>query len=64
MCPHCDNAINQVNITDINVQGAMNAWHGIKYTCAACGYILSVAIDPVALKADLREEIVNDLRRR
>jgi hypothetical protein len=51
-CPSCKAALSYVNIADVDVRATRNSWHGISYNCPLCLTILSVGIDPVALKAD------------
>lgn len=62
-CPKCGTTIVYVNIADIQVNSIVggNTWNGIKYFCPSCGCVLSVAIDPVALKNDLVDEILGAL---
>jgi hypothetical protein len=63
LCPSCNAAIHHVTIQDVTVGGlATDQWNGITYSCPACQHVLSVAIDPVALQADLVDEIVARLR--
>jgi hypothetical protein len=57
-CPKCEKLITYVNISDVDVKsGGQNDWRGISYNCPYCGTILSVAIDPIALKGDIVDEI-------
>jgi hypothetical protein len=62
MCPHCENIVGTVNIKDVNVVSGINQWRGIAYMCNHCRKILSVAIDPISLKSDIVDEIVQRLR--
>ena len=57
-CPKCDKFLTSVNISDVDVKSnGRSAWKGISYNCPYCGSVLSVAIDPVALKTDTVAEI-------
>ena len=56
-CPKCDSVISRVEIEDVMVQGAVNTLKGISYICPSCRYVLSVAIDPVALQDENAESI-------
>jgi len=64
-CPKCESAVMVANIGDVTVQAAGGKqWRGIKYYCPACGAILSVSIDPIAIKTDIVEEILRALGKR
>jgi hypothetical protein len=65
MCPKCGKLIGTVNIKDITVNAGINRnrWNGIAYMCPFCQAILSVAIDPIALKSDIVDEIIQKLKR-
>ena len=41
---------------------AIGKWRGVSYSCPFCFAILSVAIDPVALKADIVAEMEKSLK--
>lgn len=62
ICPKCESAVSEVSIEPIRVRGRGSSWHGVAYSCSSCGSVLSVAIDPVALKSDIVSEIVDELR--
>jgi hypothetical protein len=47
---------------DVQVVGG-KSFHGVNYVCPACRVVLSVAIDPVALKSDLIAAIAKELGR-
>ena len=53
ICPHCETVLTSVNIQDLtgNASGRTQ-WKCIAYTCPHCSKVLSVQIDPVALKTD------------
>ena len=64
-CPYCKRNILSVELKDIDVKIAMkSAWRGVSYVCPHwdCNSILSVAIDPIALKSDIVNELFNKLR--
>jgi hypothetical protein len=58
-CPKCNSSIHNViaDHVDVNVVGG-KTWHGISYACPSCSVLLSVAIDPISLKADTVEGTV------
>ncbi len=62
-CPKCGNLIMNIEIEDMPIHlNFQPAWKGISYLCPSCRAILAVGIDPVALKTDLRNEILNVLQ--
>lgn len=62
-CPKCETVITSVRIEDVDVKvGWESAWKGISYCCPHCNTIISVQIDPVALKTDTVNEIIKKLR--
>jgi hypothetical protein len=62
-CPHCGGIVMTVNLTEVTVSATGQKWVGVSYQCPLCNAILSVGIDPVALKTDLRNEILAALGR-
>jgi hypothetical protein len=65
MCPHCNAMINTVRLRDVTVTGGAGTrqWRGIAYCCNLCQKVLSVSIDPIALKTDTIEELADRLGR-
>jgi predicted RNA-binding Zn-ribbon protein involved in translation (DUF1610 family) len=64
-CPSCGTVLLTVNCAEVTVNVLMGkSWKGVKYFCPSCGSILSVAIDPIAIRTDIVEQIVNALARR
>ena len=63
-CPHCNVQLSYVNLQtcDVHVAGH-NRWVGSSYICPACQAILSVSIDPIALKTDIIEKVVEEVKR-
>lgn len=63
-CPKCDKPLTSVNIGDLNgVVGLQTKWLCVGYACPACHTLLSVQIDPIAIKTDTIAELVQDLKR-
>jgi phage FluMu protein Com len=63
-CPHCNKVLSEVKLEHINatlnpITGPI--WHSASYVCPHCHSILSVQIDPVALKADTVKEVLKAL---
>lgn len=61
-CPKCDQMITFVRLDSIDVKASQKNWLGVAYECPLCSAILSVAIDPIAIKTDLVNEVVKRLR--
>jgi hypothetical protein len=57
-CPYCKDLVQRVNLANVTVVASKDSWVGVSYSCASCGIVLSIAIDPVALKSDLEEELL------
>jgi hypothetical protein len=54
-CPHCSGAIDDVRAEKIHVITGTLLLNGVAYSCLHCEGVLSVATDPVALMATLRD---------
>jgi hypothetical protein len=64
-CPKCGNAVLNATISKVNLSGlGMLALNGISYSCPniACQTVLSVGVDPIALKTDTINGVVKALR--
>ena len=62
-CPKCESPVSYVSIQPVSAKSSQASWYGITYSCPSCDSVLSVSIDPIALKNDIVSEIVGDLRR-
>lgn len=64
-CPKCESVVTHVNLVEITA-GVLfgNQWRAVKYCCPHCNAILSVQIDPVALKTDIVDAVLSGLRKR
>jgi hypothetical protein len=38
-----------------------NSWNAVSYQCPHCNIVLSVEIDPIAVKSDMVREVINEL---
>jgi hypothetical protein len=56
-CPHCKALVQRVNLANVNIITSDASWVGASYSCASCGVVLSVSIDPITVKSDLKEEV-------
>jgi len=64
-CPKCNALIRSVEVEAIDVTEALKPeWKGASFVCPFCRTILGVGIDPIAVKIDLVNEIVEKLRGR
>lgn len=64
-CPYCNTNITSIRIKTIPAYNEQNTeWKWIAYTCSNynCNAILSVWIDPVALKTDTVNEIIKKIK--
>ena len=62
-CPKCGKTVSAVNGEHVNVKTSGKTLHGLSYYCQSCNAVLSVTIDPVALKTDIVDEIVRELKK-
>ncbi len=66
-CPHCKRIVDKVILEPVDVEASPGfvgpTYNGVSYSCPFCRAVLSVAIDPVALKADTAVAVVQLLRR-
>ena len=63
-CPKCGEIVSSVRIEDLDVNlGPGINWQGVSYCCPSCDTVLSVQIDPVALKTDIINVLIEELRR-
>ena len=65
-CPSCGSVLTHVALELMPIKGGLSAsdFNGVAYVCpvATCRVILSVGIDPVALKTDTINGVVTALR--
>lgn len=54
-CPKCEKAISSLKIEQVPASTGVGGteWKAISFCCKSCGVVLSVQIDPVAIKADI-----------
>lgn len=59
-CPFCDNQLMEVKAEEIAIKyPAGSVWKGASYICPFCNKIISIQIDPIAIKA----EIINGIKK-
>jgi len=62
-CPVCKAVVTRVVAGHVTVEvPGGDGWNGIAYSCPACRTLLSIQIDPVALKSDIVDELLERLR--
>ena len=64
LCPKCGASIRKVDLNQIEAK----AEHGpslraITYSCTRCFHVLSVGIDPIAVKNEIVKQIVEALKK-
>jgi transcription elongation factor Elf1 len=57
-CPKCSQFVSSATLSDVKI----GKWNGVAYSCPFCFSVLSVAIDPVALKSDTVSEVADELK--
>jgi hypothetical protein len=65
-CPHCDKVIQNLRVENLPIrQGIVGPekWVGATLCCPLCHAILGASIDPIALKADIVNELLAKLRK-
>jgi hypothetical protein len=64
-CPKCNVAITKVASKDIIIDGGFSGkLRGAAYACPNCKSVLSVGIDPFALKDEIVREVLAGLGRK
>ena len=65
LCPHCDAPVGRVTLHEVTASALFaNQWRAVTYSCPACQHVLSVQIDPIAIKTDIVDELMRRLGRR
>lgn len=60
-CLKCEASLTYVKIDGIKAHGKGGTkWNCVSYSCPSCGAIISVQMDPIAIKTDT----VNEIRKR
>lgn len=63
-CPHCQKTVSAALTEAVSCNVGMPAtrtWKGVSHLCPSCKCVLSVSIDPIALKADIVDEVLQGL---
>jgi hypothetical protein len=63
-CPHCKKVISRVKVETIQISaGLKESYAGVTYVCPGCQCVLAVAMDPLALNADVVSRLLKALRK-
>ena len=62
-CPKCDSDVDSVVMEQIDAFSSGHPWNAVSYSCPACHCVLGVEFDPLSLKADIVEAVVQALRK-
>ena len=62
-CPGCEKKIDHANLESITIGDKLSGplHRGISMICPSCKTVLGVAFDPIAIKADTVDEILEGL---
>jgi len=62
-CPHCEKTVTNVIIEDVGASAGYggNILNGISYACSHCKTILSVQINPMAVREETVRQILQAL---
>ena len=62
-CPSCGTIIGNVILENVTVNvGFSPAYNGVSYVCPSCNIVLGIQMDPIALNADLSDEIIEKIK--
>ena len=61
-CPKCEKLVTNVTMSGVKGNFGFNSWNCVTYNCPFCFTVLSVGIDPIALKADTVDEVLRALK--
>ncbi len=58
-CPKCGEHVLSARLEPITIDGGVGktSWKGVSYLCPSCSCVLSVGIDPVALRSETVSQI-------
>jgi hypothetical protein len=62
-CPKCEKTFSNVRCEHVDVNASGGDWHGVAYSCPWCQSALGVEIDPIALKTDIVNQLMQALRK-
>jgi hypothetical protein len=63
-CPGCQKTIAKARFETIEIlEGVTPAYKGVSFICPSYSCVLGVGVDPIALKAEIVDEVVVRVRR-
>ncbi|MBU1894525.1 MAG: hypothetical protein KJ983_01750 [Candidatus Omnitrophica bacterium] len=63
-CPKCEKVVYSLNLTEVEAGVFFGTkWRAVTYNCPHCSTILGSQIDPIAIKTDTVNEILNGLKK-
>lgn len=63
-CPKCEKVLSYATFSTPDIkQAGGQSWKGVSINCPFCHTILSIAIDPIAIKSDIVSSIRKTLGR-
>ena len=64
-CPKCEMLVSEVTAESVEIRSprASVSFRGVSYACPFCHSILSVQLDPLALKAEIVADLKETLRK-
>jgi hypothetical protein len=66
LCPKCGTTVSSAILETITIKGHRRAsptYRGVSYLCPFCGCVLSVGVDPNALRSEIAAQVLAGLRR-
>ncbi len=65
ICPECNAMVSHLNIQEMTSAALFGTeWRTIAFLCPTCQKILSIQIDPIAIKTDIINAIIDAVRHR
>lgn len=63
-CPKCEKIISSLNLSEVESNIFIGTkWRTVTYNCPHCSTVLGCQIDPIAIKTDIVNEILNKLKK-
>ena len=64
-CPKCEKTITRVNGKHVEIVVSLDRkLHGISYSCPSCNTVISIQVDPIAIKTDTINGLLEKLKKR
>ena len=56
-CPKCEKVLAGIAVKEVRGCAGDRVWHCVSLNCSRCGTSLGVQLDPLAIKAELMDEV-------